>query len=98
MEGMVSRYPRLVGFCISMTLPVKGANVHEGSDAQIAFSRSRRLSFWNTAQDEDIWPLCFSTLEKSMKYEMRHKIAYDISAHTYQGTKNLYVIFSSRIY
>jgi hypothetical protein len=27
-----------------------------------------------------------------MKYEMRRKIAYGISAHTYQGTKNLYNI------
>jgi hypothetical protein len=55
----------LVGFCISMTLLVKGTKVHEGSDAQMVFSRSRRLSFWNTAQDEGHpAPLFFEIGEK----------------------------------
>jgi hypothetical protein len=48
-----------------MTLPVKGANVHEGSDAQIEFSRSRQLNLWNTAQDEGhLAPLFFEIGER----------------------------------
>jgi hypothetical protein len=55
----------LVSFCISMTLPVKGANVHERSHAQIEFSRSRQLSFWNTAQNEGhLAPLFFEIGER----------------------------------